>query len=78
MMIEDWEVGSLYWREIAKGKSLRDAAESVRHKFLHDLCSPARETYFYVGTVLSHGTWVVIGVFYPERPDPLPLWQTAQ
>ncbi len=67
MMIEDWEVGALYWREVDRGKSPRDAAESVRHRFLHELCAPDKDTRFYVGTILAHGTWVVIGVFWPNR-----------
>ncbi len=66
MMIEDWEVGALYWREVRGGKSSRAAAESVRYKFLNELCGPGRDTYFYVGTVLGHSTWVVIGDYYPK------------
>jgi len=68
MMIEDWEVGALFWREVDKGKSLDNAALSVRHKFLDILCGKDKETYFYVGTVMAHPkSWVVIGLFYPKR-----------
>ena len=75
MMIVDWEAGALYWREIDNGKPPRQAAKSVRNKFLHQMCSPKNDTYLFVGTVLGHGTWVVIGVFYPKRKGPeLPLW----
>jgi hypothetical protein len=67
MMIEDWEAGALYWREVGRGKSPREAADSVRSKFLDELCGDDRETYFYVGTILAHPrSWVVIGVFYPK------------
>ena len=66
MMIEDWELGALYWKLVDRGASPDDAAESVREKFLNELCSDDRETHFYVGTVLEHGTWVVIGVFRPK------------
>lgn len=24
-------------------------------------------THFFVGTVLSHGTWVILGVFWPKK-----------
>lgn len=68
MMITDWEVGALFWREVDNGKSHEDAADSVRKKFLEQICGPKRDTYFYVGTVLAHATWVVIGVFWPPRP----------
>jgi len=78
MMIEDWEVGALYWREIAAGKDAIEAAQSVKRKFLGEVCSSNKETYFYVGTVLAHGTWVIIGVFYPRRkPLDCPLWDTS-
>ncbi len=66
MMIEDWEVGALYWRCVDRGDSPRDAANEVRRKFLGELCGETKDTHFYVGTVLNHPkSWVVIGVFWP-------------
>jgi len=71
MMIEDWEVGALFWRLRDKGVSPDEAAKGVREKFLSELCGPKRDTHFYVGTVSAHPTsWVVIGVFYPARSAP--------
>ena len=67
MMIEDWEVGALFWRMVGKGQSHNEAAQKVRDKFLRDICGSDKETYFYVGTVLGYGTWVVIGLFYPKK-----------
>ncbi len=67
ILIEDWEVGALYWREVDKGKSPEEAAQSVKKKFLENICGPDKDTYFYVGTILAHGSWVVIGVFYPKK-----------
>jgi len=67
MMIEDWEVGALFWRLVKQGNSHKDAAEKVREKFLRELCGPDKDTHFFVGTILAHpNTWVVIGVFYPK------------
>jgi hypothetical protein len=67
MMIEDWEVGRLYWRLVEEGRSGQDAAEGVRNKFLNELCGRDRDTHFFVGTILAYPkTWVVIGVFYPK------------
>lgn len=75
MMIQDWEAGALYWREIRNRKEPREAAESVRKKFLYDICGDDNDTYFYIGTVLAHGTWIVIGTFYPKKASvELPLW----
>ena len=66
MMIEDWEVGALFWRLVDKGASHDKAAQKVRDKFLGEICAPDKDTHFYVGTILAHPkTWVVIGVFWP-------------
>ncbi len=65
-MIEDWEVGQLY-------RSMRDrygkdvAVEKVKQKFFNQICAPSIETHFFVGTVLTHGTWVVLGTFWPKK-----------
>jgi len=67
MMIEDWEVGALFWRLVDKGHSHEEAARMVRDKFLHNICGPDKDTYFYVGTILAHPkSWVIIGLFYPK------------
>ena len=67
MMIEDWEVGALFWRMVNQGASHEEASEKVRDKFLSELCGPDKDTHFYVGTILAYpNTWVVIGVFYPK------------
>lgn len=80
MMIEDWEVGALYWRLVDDGADPREAAAKVKQKFLDEICSPERETYFYVGTVLSYpNSWVVIGTFYPRQgKSGSPVGQTGE
>jgi len=68
MMIEDWEVGALYWRCIDNGATEIEAAQSVKEKFLDTLCASALDTHFYVGTVLAYPkSWVVIGVYWPRK-----------
>lgn len=67
MMIEDWEVGALYWKLVDQGVSATEASESVRLKFLETVCAPDRDTHFYVGTILEYPkSWVVIGVYWPK------------
>ncbi len=67
MMIEDWEVGALFWRLVDQGLSHKDAADKVRAKFLGELCGADKDAHFFVGTILAYPkTWVVIGVFYPK------------
>lgn len=66
MMIEDWEVGALYWRLVDGGASPKEAATGVKDKFLNQLCGTTKDTHFYVGTILAYPkTWVVIGVYWP-------------
>ena len=71
-MIEDWELGVLWLHEVERLGDEQRAAESVRHKFLNELCSPEKDTRFFMGTVFPYNTWVVLGVFWP------PLEQQAE
>jgi hypothetical protein len=67
MMIEDREVGALYWRCIDGGATPPEAAEKVKYKLLDQFCAPGRDTHFFVGTILAHpNSWVIIGVFWPK------------
>lgn len=75
MMIEDWEVGALYWNCVDKGAAPDEAAAKVKAKFFDQMCANDRDTHFFVGTVLEHGTWVVIGVFWPRKESPAPLFE---
>ena len=73
-MIEDWEVGRLFWRLVDQGKSKEEAASHVRNKFLNQICGPDRDPHFYVGTILAHPkTWVIIGVFWPKEEFQRPV-----
>jgi hypothetical protein len=70
MMIEDWEVGALYWRCVDQGATPQEASKMVKEKFLNQLCASDRDTHFYVGTILAHPkSWVVIGVFWPKLKE---------
>ena len=71
--IVDWELGALFNKEAVRLKSDKEAAESVRHKFLNGLCREDLDTRFFMGTRLPYNTWMVLGVFYPERQ--LPTWK---
>ena len=66
MHIEDWEVGALYWNCVDKGSSSEEAAQKVKEKFFEEICAPDKNTHFFVGTVLGHRTWIVIGTFWPK------------
>lgn len=73
MMIEDWEIGTLY------RKCLRDAevdetvaAQKVRQKYFDDLAK-TKDVYLFLGTKSewhrrrSPNPFVIIGVFYPPK-----------
>jgi hypothetical protein len=65
-MIEDWELGVLYLKEREK-KGDAAAAESVRYKYLTQLCDSKLDTRFFMGTRFPYNTWLVLGVFYPPK-----------
>jgi hypothetical protein len=69
-MCEDWELGVLFLNEVQRLGSEEAAANSVKHKFLNELCAPTKDTRFFMGTIFPYNTWVVLGVFYPPKPDP--------
>ena len=66
MMIEDWEVMELY-RKMRDKFGEEKALNKVKEKFLNQVCLPKRDTYFFVGTVLQYGTWIIIGIFWPPK-----------
>jgi hypothetical protein len=64
-MIEDWELGMLFLNEASRLGSDEAAAESVRSKFLDEMCRDDKDTRFYMGTKFPYNTWLVLGVFWP-------------
>jgi len=57
----------LFLNEAARLGSDEKAAESVKAKFLGELCDPSRDTRFYMGTKFPYNTWLVLGVFWPPK-----------
>ena len=68
-MCEDWELGTLFLGEVDRLGSEEAAAESVRRKFLDELCREDKDTRFFMGTKFPYNTWLVLGVFWPPRVD---------
>ena len=67
MMIEDWEVGQLYRKMRDRFEDEETACLKVRDRFYGNMCAIDKDTYFFVGTVLEHGTWIVLGTFWPKK-----------
>jgi len=72
LMIEDWEIGALYWKclKIAEGdenKALQKVREMYETKFFKE-----KEIYLFLGTTKEwhmrrgRNPFVIIGVFYPK------------
>ncbi|MDX1981116.1 MAG: hypothetical protein SFV51_12670 [Bryobacteraceae bacterium] len=66
-MIEDWELGVLYRKEVERLGDERNAIASVRRKYFDEICHPSRDSRFFMGTVFPYNTWVVAGVFWPPK-----------
>lgn len=71
IMIEDWEVGALYFHYIKKGFSETYACQKIKEKFFDNLVND-RDLYFFLGTSLKwHNVginpFMIIGVFYPPK-----------
>ena len=71
-MMADWELGTLYWRQVDKGETTEEqAAQAVKRRFFDEICGPDKDTYFYIGTTKDHpNTWIVLGAFYPKNRGP--------
>jgi len=68
MMIEDWEIGALYWNCLKESASPDEAVAKVREMYFDRFAN--LDTYLFLGTTLEwHGRgknpFLVVGVFYP-------------
>lgn len=75
MMIEDWEIGELYWNCLKTSSSPTEAVKKVRQKYRTEFAT--KDLYLYLGTTRKYDGWannpfVIIGVFYPpfqQQPE---------
>lgn len=71
LMNEDWELGALYWRCLAKNFGDETAAcNYVKKKYLDDFAK-TKDLYFYLGTTKLHhlrapNPFIIIGTFHPK------------
>lgn len=66
-MCEDWELGALFLKEAERLGTDKAAADSVRRKYLEEMCDPQKDTRFFMGTHFPYNTWLVLGVFWPPK-----------
>ena len=74
IMIEDWELGMLYWNclETAKGDE-EIACRKVKEKYFDWMTSKC-DLYFFMGTTkkfhnVAPNPFIIIGTFYPPKTD---------
>jgi hypothetical protein len=67
-------MGALWLNEVNRLQDEKKAAESVKRKFLGEICGPQKDTLFFMGTRLPFNSWKVLGVFWPPRRDQLRLF----
>ena len=74
LMIEDWEIGALYWNCLAQAEGDEpEANKLVRKKYFEEFVSK-KDIHLFVGTTkqyhnVSPNPFVIIGVFYPPTKD---------
>lgn len=72
LMIEDWETGQLYWRQLAKHRNEAKAIEDVRKKYFDDFAQ-TKDLHFYLGTLFENhaknypNPFAIIGTFHPKK-----------
>ena len=77
MMIEDWEIGMLYFNCLNQAKGNESiATQKVKEKYWNEFIE--RDLYFFLGTTKkfhnrAKNPFIIIGVFYPPYPKNLPM-----
>lgn len=79
LMIEDWEIGALYWNCLKRHESDEfKACEDVRKKYFDDFAK-TKDLYFFLGTTrefhsIGRNPFLIIGTFHPRRESQLNLF----
>jgi hypothetical protein len=74
IMIEDWEIGQLFWNCLEKHDgNEKKAIADVRAKYYEDFAK-TKDLHFFLGTTqlhhhVSHNPFIIIGTFHPKK-DP--------
>lgn len=68
LMIEDWEIGQLFWKYDDESLALQKVREQYEQNFIQN-----KDLYFFFGTTRknhpkrSKNPFIIIGVFYPKK-----------
>ena len=69
LMIEDWEIGQLYWNCLKKHNDEEIACQKVQEKYFDDFAK-TKDLHFFLGTTkknhyVSRNPFIIIGTFHP-------------
>lgn len=79
LMIEDWEIGQLYWNSLRRHEGDEElAVEDVRKKYFDDFAQ-TKDLYLFLGTTQKHhftapNPFMIIGTFHPPKTDQMSLF----
>lgn len=78
MMIEDWEIGQLFWKCLLKHGDENKAIADVKKKYFDDFAL-TKDLYLFLGTSQLHhyvstNPFMIIGTFHPKFEDQLSLF----
>ena len=79
MMIEDWEIGALFWNCLNKTDGDEDAANALVRQKYFDTFLEKHDVHLFLSTTLQHhhrsrNPFVIIGVFYHPKTSQLSLF----
>ena len=72
MMIEDWEIGALYWNSLKQHEGNEGkACEAVKKKYFDDFAK-TKDLYLFLGTtrefhLVAPNPFIIIGTFHPKK-----------
>lgn len=79
LMIEDWEIGQLYWNCLKKHQENENKAlEDVKKKYFDDFAK-TKDLYFFLGTskkfhFIGKNPFMIIGTFHPKQDSQIYLF----
>ncbi len=78
LMIEDWEIGTLFWKSLRRSDGDEAKANQMVRRKYFDEFSSKKDIHLFVGTTKANhkrapNPFIIIGVFYPPKTKQLPL-----
>ena len=65
IILIDWELNELARNVMRREKDKKIIEDKIKNKFFDFM--KTRDLYFFMGTHFRFGTWIIIGLFYPQK-----------